>query len=536
MLKQLFGDPNTRKLKKFQPLVADVNAIEEDIAALSDDELRGKTAEFQEQLAKADSDREEQDILDDILPEAFAVVREAGRTLANAVAEVQEAADFLRYYAAEARRTLSTPLTLPGPTGEHNALDWRARGVVACISPWNFPLAIFTGQIAAALAAGNTVIAKPAPQTAITATLATQLLHEAGVPGDALHLLPGDGRVGATLVRDVRVSAVQFTGSTATASIIARTLADRRGPIIPFIAETGGVNCMIADSSALPEQVVRDCVRSAFDSAGQRCSAARVLFVHADTANRVIPMLSGAIEALDLGDPLDAATDVGPVIDPAAQDALDARKIGLQRAGKTLIDKVLPEACRAGTYVTPAAYEITALNPAEPEIFGPILQVIRYSRGGLPKVVEAINATGSGLTLGLHSRLQSVADYVAEHAKVGNLYVNRSQIGARVGAQPFGGEGLSGTGPKAGGPHLLTRLMTNVSARPTSPQPAAIGNCWAAAEPSAGTTAEIATIPACRCKLTAVQTGLPTMTPHIWPYSQSFLKKYHRHLIPVSRR
>jgi len=403
------------------------------------------------------------------------IVREAGRTLANAVAEVQEAADFLRYYAAEARRTLAAPLILPGPTGEHNALDWRARGVVACISPWNFPLAIFTGQIAAALASGNTVIAKPAPQTAITATLATRLLHEAGVPGDALHLLPGDGRVGAALVRDARVSAIQFTGSTGTASAIVRMLADRRGPIIPFIAETGGVNCMIADSSALPEQVVRDCVRSAFDSAGQRCSAARVLFVHTDTANRIIPMLTGAIEALDLGDPLAAATDVGPVIDPAAQDALDARKIGLQRSGKTLIDAVLPEACRSGTFVTPAAYEVAALNPAEPEIFGPILQVVRYSRGALPQVVEAINATGSGLTLGLHSRLQSVADYVAEHARVGNLYVNRSQIGARVGAQPFGGEGMSGTGPKAGGPHLLTRLMTE---RVRSTDITATGGNW----------------------------------------------------------
>ena len=403
------------------------------------------------------------------------IVREAGKTLAAANSEVIEAADFLRYYAAEARRLLARPTMLPGPTGEHNMLELRARGPVACISPWNFPLAIFVGQVAAALASGNTVIAKPAPQTAITAFLAMQLLHEAGVPGDALHLLPGDGRVGAALVRDARVRAVVFTGSTETSASIARTLAERRGGIVPFIAETGGVNAMIADSSALPEQVVRDCVRSAFDSAGQRCSAARVLFVHSDVASRVIPMLVGAIEALDIGDPLDYATDIGPVIDPAAQDRLDAHKMRLQGVGKRIADLAMPEACRAGTYVTPAAYEIGSLQPDEKEIFGPILQVVRYERGALPKVVEAINGLGYGLTLGLHSRLQSVADYVAEHARVGNLYVNRSQIGARVGVQPFGGEGLSGTGPKAGGPNMLSRLMTE---RVRSTDITATGGNW----------------------------------------------------------
>ncbi len=406
---------------------------------------------------------------------AAVIIREAGKTLANGVAEIQEAADLLRYYAGEARRTLGAPLVLPGPTGEYNVLEWRARGVTLAISPWNFPLAIFVGQIAAALAAGNTVIAKPAPQTPITAFLAVGLMHEAGIPGDALHLLTGDARVGAALVRDPRVSGVLFTGSTATASAIARSLAERRGPMVPFIAETGGVNCMIADSSALPEQVVRDCVRSSFDSAGQRCSATRVLFVHAEIAKRVVPMLSEAIAALDIGDPLDAATDIGPVIDPAAQDHLDAQKIRLQRTGSTLIDMAMPEPCRAGSYVSPAAYEVAALAPGEHEIFGPILQVIKYSRGHLPKVIEAINATGSGLTLGLHSRLQSTADYVAEHARVGNLYVNRAQIGARVGAQPFGGEGLSGTGPKAGGPHLLTRLMTE---RVRSTDVTATGGNW----------------------------------------------------------
>ena len=403
------------------------------------------------------------------------IVREAGKTVANAQGDVIEAADLLRYYAGEARRLLAEPMVLPGPTGEHNTLELRARGPVACISPWNFPLAIFAGQIGAALAAGNTVIAKPAPQTPITAFVATQLFHEAGVPGDALHLLPGDGRVGAALVRDVRMRGVMFTGSTDSATAIARTLAERRGGIVPFIAETGGVNCMIADSSALPEQVVRDCVRSAFDSAGQRCSAARVLFVHADIAPRVIDMLTGAIAALDVGDPLDFATDIGPVIDSAAQDHLDSQKIRLQGVGKRLVDVAMPETCRSGTYVTPAAYEVQRLEPGQKEIFGPILQVVRYERGALPKVIEAINGLGYGLTLGLHSRLQTVADYVAEHARVGNLYVNRSQIGARTGSQPFGGEGLSGTGPKAGGPHLLARLSTE---RVRSTDITATGGNW----------------------------------------------------------
>ncbi|NOT73199.1 MAG: bifunctional proline dehydrogenase/L-glutamate gamma-semialdehyde dehydrogenase PutA, partial [Hyphomicrobium sp.] len=389
-----------------------------------------------------------------------ALVREAGKTLEAAQAELREAVDYLRYYATEALRLFSEPVILKGPTGEENTLTLRARGPFACISPWNFPLAIFTGQIAAALAAGNSVVAKPAEQTPVTAFLAVRLLHEAGVPGDVLHLVTGGGKLGEALIKDTRIQGVAFTGSNDTARAIQKTLFDRRGAIVPFIAETGGVNAMIADSSALPEQVVRDAVRSAFDSAGQRCSAARVLFLQDDAAPRIKAMLAGAIEALDVGDPLDYATDIGPVIDDAAQDMLEGHKVRMQREGRELIDLPLPESCRAGTYVTPALYEIDRLDRLPGEVFGPILHVVRFERGHLDRVIAALNATGFGLTLGLHSRIESVADYVAEHARVGNLYVNRNQIGAVVGVQPFGGEGLSGTGPKAGGPNYLVRFAT----------------------------------------------------------------------------
>jgi RHH-type proline utilization regulon transcriptional repressor/proline dehydrogenase/delta 1-pyrroline-5-carboxylate dehydrogenase len=373
---------------------------------------------------------------------------------------VREAIDFLRYYAAQARRLFAGPVALPGPTGERNTLTLNGRGVFACISPWNFPLAIFTGQVAAALAAGNAVLAKPAGQTPITAFLATKLLHEAGVPGNVLHLLPGSGRLGELLVKDTRISGISFTGSNETAWAIQKALADRRNAIVPFIAETGGLNAMIADSSALPEQVVRDTVRSAFNSAGQRCSAARVLFVQEEVADRTVDMLVGAIQALDIGDPFDYSTDIGPVIDEQAQDLLDGHKIRMQREGRQLVDLMLPESCRAGSYVTPAAFEIDSLGVLESEVFGPILHVVRYERGALDKVIAAINASGYGLTLGLHSRIEAVADYVAEHARVGNIYVNRNQIGAVVGVQPFGGEGLSGTGPKAGGPNTLFAYAT----------------------------------------------------------------------------
>ena len=396
----------------------------------------------------------------DRAPLMAALIREGGKTLEAAQAEVREAVDYLRYYAMEARRLFSEPVILKGPTGEENTLTLRARGPFACISPWNFPLAIFTGQIAAALAAGNPVVAKPAEQTPVAAFLAVKLLHEAGIPGAVLHLVTGGGKLGEALVKDTRIQGVAFTGSNDTARAIQKTLLDRRGAIVPFIAETGGMNAMIADSSALSEQVVRDAVRSAFDSAGQRCSAARILFVQDDAAPRIRSMLAGAIEALDVGDPLDYATDIGPVIDDAAQDALESHKVRMQREGREVIDVALPDACRAGTYVTPAMYEIDRLDRLTGEIFGPVLHLIRFDRGHLDRVIASLNATGYGLTLGLHSRIESVADYIAEHARVGNLYVNRNQIGAVVGVQPFGGEGLSGTGPKAGGPNYLIRFAT----------------------------------------------------------------------------
>jgi RHH-type proline utilization regulon transcriptional repressor/proline dehydrogenase/delta 1-pyrroline-5-carboxylate dehydrogenase len=273
-------------------------------------------------------------------------------------------------------------------------------------------------------------------------------------------LLTGSGRLGEALVKDPRVKGISFTGSNETAWSIQRVLAERRGAIVPFIAETGGINAMIADSSALTEQVVRDCVRSAFDSAGQRCSAARVLFLQDDCADQTIDMLAGAIQALDVGDPMDYATDVGPDIDEESQDRLDGHKMRMQREATELADLALPDSCRYGTYVTPAAYEIKSLDMLAREVFGPILHVVRYEGGHLDKVVAALNATGYGLTLGLHSRIEGVADYVAEHARVGNLYVNRNQVGAMVGVQPFGGEGLSGTGPKSGGPHTLLAYTT----------------------------------------------------------------------------
>jgi RHH-type proline utilization regulon transcriptional repressor/proline dehydrogenase/delta 1-pyrroline-5-carboxylate dehydrogenase len=388
------------------------------------------------------------------------LVREAGKTIPNALGEVREAADFLRYYAFQARRHFSEPIGLTSTTGETSTIEWRGRGPFACIAPWNFPLAIFVGQIAAALAAGNPVLAKPAEQTPIIGMLATQLLHEAGVPPDVVHFIPGDGRVGAALVKDPRVKGVAFTGSNETAWAIQSALAARRGAIVPFIAETGGLNAMIADSSALPEQVVRDAVRSAFDSAGQRCSAARVLFIQEEIAKRTIGMLTGAIAALEIGDPFAFNTDIGPVIDEASQDALESHKLRMQDEAQELIDLPLPPACRGGTYVTPACYEIERLDVLHGEVFGPILHVVRFPRGGLDKVISAVNASGFGLTLGLHSRIQAVADQVARDARVGNLYVNRNQIGAVPGVQPFGGEGLSGSGPKAGGPSYIQRFAT----------------------------------------------------------------------------
>ncbi|WP_344708035.1 bifunctional proline dehydrogenase/L-glutamate gamma-semialdehyde dehydrogenase PutA [Sphingomonas swuensis] len=384
-------------------------------------------------------------------------IREAGKTLPDAVLEVREAVDFLRYYAAEARR-LAKPVQLPGPTGELNELRHHGRGVWACISPWNFPLAIFTGPVAAALAAGNAAIAKPAEQTPLIGALAIRLMHQAGIPADVVQLAVGDGRVGAALVAHRLTAGVAFTGSTAVAKAINRTLADRDGPIVPLIAETGGQNAMIVDSSALPEQVTRDVVASAFQSAGQRCSALRVLFVQDDVADTMLTMIRGAMEALTIGDPRLPTTDVGPVIDADAKAALDAHVAELRAAGRIVAELPLP--ANNGSFVAPVIAELPSLASLKDEHFGPVLHVIRWKSGELDHVIDQINATGFGLTLGLQSRIDTVAEQVARKARVGNLYINRNQIGAVVESQPFGGEGLSGTGPKAGGPHYVARFAT----------------------------------------------------------------------------
>jgi RHH-type proline utilization regulon transcriptional repressor/proline dehydrogenase/delta 1-pyrroline-5-carboxylate dehydrogenase len=389
------------------------------------------------------------------------IIAEAGKTLDTALGDVREAADFLRYYAARAREDFDAPRALPGPTGEANQVSLRGRGVFACISPWNFPIAIFTGQIAGALAAGNAVVAKPAEQTPLVAALAVGLLHRAGVPAEALHLLPGDGAgVGGALVSDSRIAGIAFTGGTETARAINRGLAARPGPIVPLIAETGGLNAMIVDSTALPEQAVRDAVASAFDSAGQRCSALRVLCLQQEIAPRILELLAGAMAELRIGDPMDYATDIGPVIDEEARAALEEHKVAMRRTAKVICELDLPEAAGRGTFVAPAAYEIDRPGAVSREVFGPILHVLRYRADRLGELVGAINGWGYGLTLGVHSRIEGTAAEVAAAARVGNVYVNRNQIGAVVGAQPFGGEGLSGTGPKAGGPHYLHRFAT----------------------------------------------------------------------------
>jgi RHH-type proline utilization regulon transcriptional repressor/proline dehydrogenase/delta 1-pyrroline-5-carboxylate dehydrogenase len=384
--------------------------------------------------------------------------REAGKTLLDSVLELREAVDFLRYYAAEARRQFGAPMILPGPTGEENTLSLHGRGVFATVSPWNFPLAIFIGMASAALAAGNAVIAKPAEQTPLIAALAVKLCHEAGIPPEALQLLPGAGNVGQLITADPRLAGVAFTGSTDTARAINRALANRDGSIATLIAETGGQNAMIVDSSALPEQVVRDVLASAFQSAGQRCSALRVLYLQEDIADGVLAMIRGGFAALSVGDPADLATDVGPVIDAEAKALLEAHIADCTVKGLKV--ERLASTPATGHFVAPTIIEIPGIAALQRENFGPVLHVVRFKAGELGEVVDAINATGFGLTLGLHSRIAETRRFVQAHAKVGNFYVNRNQIGAVVESQPFGGEGLSGTGPKAGGPHYLARFAT----------------------------------------------------------------------------
>ena len=389
------------------------------------------------------------------------LVREAGKTLPAAISEVREAADMCRYYAAIARKLMGHPETLPGPTGESNELSLHGRGVFVCISPWNFPLAIFTGQVAAGLAAGNAVIAKPADQTVLIGHAAVKLLHDAGVPENVLQFVPGKGSMlGNTLLTQADVAGVCMTGSTETAWTINRTLAARNAPIAALIAETGGQNALIADSSALPEQLVKDAIASAFDSAGQRCSAARVLFVQDDIADKVITMLAGAMDELKVGDPGLLSTDVGPVIDEPSRKNLADHAARMDKEARLIKQVTLPPECANGTFLAPRAYELKSLSQLTHEVFGPILHVIRWKANELDAVIDAINATGFGLTLGIHSRIDSTIAHISQRAKVGNCYVNRNQIGAVVGVQPFGGENLSGTGPKAGGPHYLLRFVT----------------------------------------------------------------------------
>ena len=388
------------------------------------------------------------------------IVTEAGRTIDDALSELREAVDFCRFYAQQARVRFGA-VTLPGPTGEVNTLSYTGRGTFLCISPWNFPLAIFVGQVAAALVSGNCVIAKPAEQTPLIAVRAVELLIEAGVPPAVIHLLPGDGNVGAALVADPRVSGVVFTGSTQTARHINLQLAKRVGPIAPLIAETGGLNAMLVDATALPEQVVDDVIASAFQSAGQRCSALRVLYLQEDIADGVIHMLKGAIEELSIGDPALLSTDIGPVIDEAAQHRLRQHIQRMTTEATPVAACKLDHArTRDGYFVAPHIFELERLSQLEQEVFGPILHIIRYSVSDIPKVLGDINASGYGLTLGVHSRIDGFAQQVFNATRVGNTYINRNMVGAVVGVNPFGGQGLSGTGPKAGGPNYLMRFVT----------------------------------------------------------------------------
>ena len=398
-------------------------------------------------------------------------IREGGRTIPDAISEVREAVDFCRYYAASALELFDKPLKLSGPVGEQNLLYHYGRGVFVCISPWNFPIAIFVGQVTAALAAGNTVIAKPAGLTPLTAMLCVQILHRAGIPENVLQFLPGDGAaIGQCLFPDFRIAGVSFTGSTETAKKINRQLAAHHQTIVPLIAETGGQNVMITDSSALAEQVVQDAVKSAFNSAGQRCSALRVLFLQEEVAEKIIEMLIGAMQEFSIGNPGNYATDIGPVISHSAVHQLNRHVESMRDKAKVLYQMPLDENLKNGSFFPPTLIELTALSQLKQEVFGPVLHVIRYRSIDLDQVIEAVNNTGYGLTLGIHSRIESKIHHIRERVRVGNIYVNRDMIGAVVGVQPFGGMGLSGTGPKAGGPGYLPRfaieqtLSTNTAA------------------------------------------------------------------------
>ncbi|KPF60767.1 bifunctional proline dehydrogenase/L-glutamate gamma-semialdehyde dehydrogenase PutA [Rhizobium sp. AAP116] len=380
---------------------------------------------------------------------------EAGKTLDDGVAEIREAVDFCRYYAAQARKQFGEAEVMPGPTGELNRLSWRGRGVFACISPWNFPLAIFLGQVSAALVAGNAVIAKPAPQTPLIAFEAVKLFHKAGVPEDVLMLLPGAGDVGAAIVAHPKLAGIAFTGSTGTAQAINRTLAAKDGPIVPLIAETGGLNAMIVDATALAEQVADDVVLSAFRSAGQRCSALRILYLQEDIADGMLEMIEGAARELNLGNPLEITTDIGPVIDEKQKAMLESHIAEMKRSQKVRYAGKVPA---TGNFFAPHIVELDRPEALTREIFGPVLHVVRWKAKALDQVIASIDATGYGLTLGVHSRIEATIRKVTEALDTGNIYVNRNMIGAVVGTQPFGGSGMSGTGFKAGGPAYLSRF------------------------------------------------------------------------------
>ena len=389
------------------------------------------------------------DLFEERAPELFALAaREAGKTLPDCVAEVREACDFARFYAGEALRLRREGQRTP-------------RGVIACISPWNFPLAIFSGQILGALAASNAVIAKPAEQTPLIAARAVALMHEAGIPRAALQLLPGDGAVvGAALCADPRIDGVCFTGATETARLINRAMAEHLATDAPLIAETGGLNAMIVDSTALPEQAVRDIVASAFQSAGQRCSALRILYVQREVEERILEMLFGAMDALRIGDPWALETDIGPVIDKDARDRIEAHCAEAEREGRVLKRLVAPG---DGTFVPPTAIRVAGIGALKEENFGPVLHVASFGADKIDAVVDAVNKAGYGLTFGLHTRIDDRVQHIVDRVRAGNIYVNRNQIGAVVGSQPFGGEGLSGTGPKAGGPHYVSRLTAGAA-------------------------------------------------------------------------
>ncbi len=477
LLREIHGAPHTADAKSIvdgieiagreRPALSpidgrEIGTVQESDKAIVNSALAAAHSAFQSWNATSIADRARRlervgDLIEQNRGRLIALLQvEGGKTIDDCVSEVREAADYCRYYASEARRSLA-PISMPGPTGESNEVRMRGRGIFICISPWNFPLAIFAGQIAGALAAGNCVVAKPAEQTPLIASETIKLFYAGGVPPGALQLVLGDGKVGAMLTADRRVAGVAFTGSTEVARAINRTLAGKDGPIPPLVAETGGVNAMIVDATALPEQVTDDVIVSAFRSAGQRCSALRLLCVQEDIADRVFEMVAGAARELAVGDPRDPATHIGPVIDSEAKEKLDRWVSRGEKSGAVLFrfDGTMPV---QGTYVAPVILELNSARELKEEVFGPVLHVVRWRENELDHLLDDIAANGTALTLGIHSRIDTTIAHITRRLPHGNVYVDRNMIGAVVGSQPFGGSGLSGTGPKAGGAHYLQRF------------------------------------------------------------------------------